>query len=127
MLATNTIGPLKLVQTLVDNVAASAQRRVVFVSSRMGSIALNLSGGHYGYRASKAALNAIGRSLAIDLFRRGITLALVHPGSVRTAGGNPLAPLTAAQSVQAMRATIAQLGNHETGVFCTYNGQSLPW
>ena len=127
MLATNTVGPLKLVQTLVDNVAASAQRRIVFVSSRMGSIALNLSGGHYGYRASKAALNAIGRSLAIDLFRRGITLALVHPGSVRTAGGNPLAPLTAAQSVRAMRATIAQLGNHETGVFCTYNGQSLPW
>ena len=127
MLATNTVGPLKLVQTLVDNVAASAQRRIVFVGSRMGSITLNLSGGHYGYRASKAALNAIGRSLAIDLFRRGITLAIVHPGSVRTDGGNPQAPLSATQSVQAMRATIAQLGNHETGVFCTYNGQPLPW
>jgi len=127
MLATNTVGPLKLVQTLVGNVAASEQRRIVFVSSRMGSIALNLSGGHYGYRASKAALNAIGRSLAIDLFRRGITLAMVHPGSVSTAGGNRHAPLTATQSVQAMRATIAQLGNHETGVFCSYNGQPLPW
>ncbi|MEO6623476.1 MAG: SDR family oxidoreductase [Burkholderiaceae bacterium] len=127
MLATNTVGPLKLVQTLVDNVAASQQRRIVFVSSRMGSITLNLSGGHYGYRASKAALNAIGRSLAIDLFRRGITLVMLHPGSVMTAGAGPQAPLTATQSVLAMRATLARLGNHETGVFYTYDGHPLPW
>ena len=127
MLMVNTVGPLKLVETLVDNVAASAQRRIVFVSSRMGSIGSNLSGGHYGYRASKAGLNAIGRSLAIDLFKRGITLALLHPGWVNTAGGSQDAPLTAAQSVTAMRAIVERSGNHETGQFTSYSGQLLPW
>ncbi len=125
---TNTLGPLKLVDTLVDNVAASAMRRVVLVSSRMGSITNNLSGGHYGYRASKAGLNAIGRSLAIDLFRRGITVAMLHPGRVNTAGGGGAdAPLDAEHSVRAMRQTIARMGNHETGVFCNYDGQVIPW
>ena len=127
MLMVNTVGPLKLVETLVDNVAASAQRRIVFVSSRMGSIGANLSGGHYGYRASKAGLNAIGRSLAIDLFKRRITLAMLHPGWVNTAGGAHDAPLTAAQSVAAMRSIIERAGNHETGQFTSYCGQPLTW
>jgi len=127
MFAVNTVGPLRLVETFVDNVAGSRERRIVFVTSRMGSIGSNLSGGHYGYRASKAGLNAIGRSLAIDLHRRGITLAMMHPGWVNTAGGGPDAPLTAQESVQAMRSTIARMGNHETGVYCTYHGQPLPW
>ena len=103
-------------------------RRVVLVSSRMGSITNNLSGGHYGYRASKAGLNAIGRSLAIDLFRRGITVAMLHPGRVNTAGGGGAdAPLRPEHSVGAMRQTIARMGNHETGVFCNYDGQVIPW
>jgi len=127
MLAVNTVGPLKLVDTLVDNVAASGQRRIVLVTSRMGSIGANLSGGHYGYRASKAALNAIGRSLAVDLFRRRITLAMVHPGWVNSAGGSPDAPLSCADSVRAMRALVARLGNHETGQFYNYAGDPLPW
>src|SRR5690606_17913778 len=78
MLMVNTVGPLKLAQTFAANVAASGERRIVIVSSRMGSIGLNLSGGHYGYRASKAGLNAIGRSLAIDLSSRGITVVMLH-------------------------------------------------
>ncbi|MGE0314602.1 MAG: SDR family oxidoreductase [Lautropia sp.] len=127
ILATNTVGPLKLVETLAHNVAASRQRRIAIVSSRMGSIGSNLSGGHYGYRASKAGLNAIGRSLAIDLFARGITVALLHPGWVATAGGGPDAPITAAESVAAMRGIVERLGNHETGGFFTWSGQPLPW
>ena len=127
MLQVNTVGPLKLVETLVDNVAASTQRRIAFVSSRMGSIGSNLSGGHYGYRASKAGLNALGRSLALDLFKRGITLSLLHPGWVDTAGGSRSAPLSAAQSVAAMRAVVERSGNHETGQFTSYSGQLLPW
>ena len=127
MFAVNTVGPLKLVESLVDNVAASAFKRIVFVSSRMGSIGANLSGGHYGYRASKAGLNAIGRSLAIDLFQRGITVAMLHPGRVNTAGGGADAPVTVEESVAAMRATVAQFGNHETGHFSSYSGQPLPW
>jgi NAD(P)-dependent dehydrogenase (short-subunit alcohol dehydrogenase family) len=127
MLQVNLVGALRLVETFADNVAASRLRRILFVTSRMGSIASNLSGGHYGYRASKAGLNAVGRSLAIDLFPRGITVAMVHPGWVSTAGGSPDAPLDAARSVAAMRARVASLGNHETGVFLNHEGQPLPW
>lgn len=127
MLMVNTVGPLKLVETLVDNVAAGKQRRIVLVSSRMGSIACNISGGHYGYRASKAGLNAIGRSLALDLFPRGITVAMLHPGWVSTAGGGPDAAMSAEQSVAAMRAYVARLGNHETGQFHSFSGEPLPW
>ena len=127
MLMVNAVGPLKLVETLVDNVAGSAQRRIVFVSSRMGSIGSNLSGGHYGYRASKAGLNAIGRSLAIDLFKRGITVFMLHPGRVNTDGGGADAPVTVGESVAAMRAAVARAGNHETGQFISYTGQPLPW
>lgn len=127
MLMVNTVGPLKLIETLVDNVAAGAQRRIVLVTSRMGSIGANLSGGHYGYRASKAALNAIGRSLALDLFKRGVTLAMVHPGWVNTAGGGANAALSPEQSVAAVRAVVARLGNHETGQFYNYSGELLPW
>ena len=127
ILITNTVGPLKLVETLVDNVAASRQRRIAIVTSRMGSIGSNLSGGHYGYRASKAGLNAIGRSLALDLYHRGITVAMLHPGWVATAGGGPDAPITATESVTAMRGIVARLGNHETGSFFNWSGQLLPW
>ena len=96
ILDTNTLGPLRLVETLLDNVKASEQRKILFVTSRMGSIASNLSGGHYVYRASKAGLNAIARSLAIDLFQHGIIVVMLHPGGVQTSGGNPKSPLTVA-------------------------------
>jgi NAD(P)-dependent dehydrogenase (short-subunit alcohol dehydrogenase family) len=127
MFAVNTAGPLKLVETFVDNLAAGAIRRLVFITSRMGSIASNLSGGHYGYRASKAGLNAIGRSLAVDLFPRGITVVMIHPGWVNTAGGAGDAAVPVDESVAAMRRLIRQLGNHETGQLYSYSGQPLPW
>lgn len=127
MLAVNTIGPLKLVETFRPNLAAGRERRLLIVTSAMGAIGANLSGGHYGYRASKAGLNAIGRSLAIDLFADGITVAMLHPGWVRTAGGSDDAPLTATESVAAMRDFVRRLGNHQTGGFYTYAGQPLPW
>ena len=127
VLAVNTIGPLKLVETFVDNVAASRERRIAFVSSRMGSITLNLSGGHYAYRASKAGLNAIGRSLALELFPRGIIVVLLHPGWVATAGGGAEAAVPVEDSVAGMRGVISRLGNHETGNYMTFAGQLLPW
>lgn len=127
MFEVNTMGPLRLVETLADNVAASSQRRIVAVTSRMGSIGLNLSGGHYGYRASKAGLNALMRSLAIDLFPRGITVTVMHPGWVDTAGGGGGGALPVADAVQAMRGVILRLGNHETGQFLAYDGAPLQW
>lgn len=122
----NTIGPLRLVETFVDNVVASEERRIAVVSSRMGSIGLNLSGGHYGYRASKAGLNAIMRSLAIDLFPRGVTVVLLHPGWVNTAGGAAGAQVPVAESVAGMLKVISRLGNHDTGQFYNFTGQPLP-
>jgi NAD(P)-dependent dehydrogenase (short-subunit alcohol dehydrogenase family) len=125
MLDVNTVGPLRLVETFIDNVAASRERRIAVVSSRMGSIGLNLSGGHYGYRASKAGLNAIMRSLAIDLFPRGVTVVLLHPGWVNTAGGAEGAQVPVEESVAGMLKVIARLGNHETGQFFSFTGQPL--
>lgn len=127
MLEINTIGALRLVDTFVDNVAASSQRRIVAITSRMASISLNLSGGHYGYRASKAGLNAIMHSLAIDLFSRGITVNAIHPGWVTTAGGGGGGAISVAESVDAMRRLVARLGSHETGQFYNYNGELLSW
>ena len=127
MLSVNLVGALKLVETFVDNVAASQLRRIVLVTSRMGSIESNLSGGHYGYRASKAGLNAVGRSLAIDLYPRGVAVTMIHPGWVSTQGGSPQAPMDADQSVASMRDVVARMGNHETGSFVSYDGRSLPW
>jgi NAD(P)-dependent dehydrogenase (short-subunit alcohol dehydrogenase family) len=125
MIDVNTIGPLRLVETFVDNVAASQERRIAVVSSRMGSISLNLSGGHYGYRASKAGLNAMMRSLAIDLFPRGVTVVLLHPGWVNTAGGAAGARVPVEESVAGMLKIIARLGNHETGQLFSFTGQPL--
>lgn len=127
ILDVNTLGPLRLVDFLVDNVAASTHRKIVLITSRMGSIGSNLSGEWYAYRASKAGLNAIGRSLAIDLFKRGILVTLLHPGGVKTRGSGPRAALEIADSIAAMRKLIARLGSHETGQFYTWEGMPLPW
>ena len=127
MLEVNTMGPLRLVETFADNVAASRQRRIAAITSRMGSITLNVSGGHYGYRASKAGLNAILHSLAIDLFPRGITVVAIHPGWVDTAGGGGGAAVAVSESVASMRGIIAHLGNHETGQMFDYRGMPLAW
>ncbi len=123
----NAIGPLRLIEALVDNIAAGKSPRIAAITSRMGCIGLNLSGGHYGYRASKAGLNAITRSLAIDLFARGITVVSIHPGWVDTAGGGGIAALPVSESVAKMRDLIRRLGNHETGQIFNYDGTPLEW
>lgn len=127
LLDINLLGPLRLVETFADNVAASEVRKIVMITSRMGSIASNISGGHYVYRASKAGLNAMSRSLAIDLFKRGIIVTMLHPGGVKTSGGGPRAALTVADSVKGMRAVIDRLGAHQTGSYYDYAGMPLPW
>ena len=127
MYQVNTVGALKLVETFLPNLVASTERKIAFVSSRMGSIGSNLSGGAYGYRASKAALNAIARSLSIDLYGQGIIVAVFHPGRVKTEGGGAGAPIEPADSIAGMRRILRDLGNHETGQFYTYTGMPLPW
>ncbi|MCJ1394797.1 hypothetical protein MMC18_007677 [Xylographa bjoerkii] len=82
--STNAFGPLLLTQALLPNLLASKSPRIYNVSSRVGSIADNSSGGAYAYRSSKAALNAISKSMAVDLKDKGVIVLLLHPGIVKT-------------------------------------------
>ena len=124
----NTFGPMKMAEAFVTHVAQSEQKKIVSVTSIMGSIARNTIGGMYAYRASKAALNAVMHSLAIDLGRKHQIIAIpIHPGWVRTDMGGPRADIDAATSVSGMRSVIAGLDLAKGGRYWMYNGEELPW
>lgn len=121
----NAMGPLRVAQALSGHLADDA--KIGIITSRMGSVADNGSGGRYGYRASKSAVNAIGKSLAVDLEPRGIAVFLLHPGFVATdmvGGTGEVSPEHAAgQLVERLDSlTLAQ-----TGTFWHANGSQLPW
>lgn len=124
----NVTGPMKVIEAFVEHVARSAGRKVVALSSIVGSIASNTSGGLYAYRASKAALNAFMKSLAIDLGRsRGLVVAMLHPGWVRTDMGGPRADIDAPESVAGLIKVIEGLDAAKAGRFWRYDGSELPW
>jgi NAD(P)-dependent dehydrogenase (short-subunit alcohol dehydrogenase family) len=123
----NVFAPMATVEALADNVAASARRQIVMMSSRMGSIGENAAGGEVVYRSSKAALNAVTRSLSIDLSARGITAIAVHPGWVQTDMGGPKATLTPAQSVAGLAQVVLGLSPDKTGRFFNYDGTEIAW
>ena len=127
VLDTNVIGPMRVVECLLENIVAGAGKMIATVSSRMGSIGANEAGGSYAYRSSKAAVNAVVKSLALDLRGRGITCIAFHPGWVRTDMGGPGAPVSAGESVAGMRRVIAGAGPADTGGFFGYDGERLPW
>ncbi|MDZ3822074.1 MAG: SDR family oxidoreductase [Pseudoxanthomonas sp.] len=121
----NALAPLRVVQALAGNLGPGG--RIGIITSRMGSMADNGSGGYYGYRASKAAVNAIGRSLAMDLRDRGIAVFLLHPGFVATdmvGGRGDIAP---AQAAANLVARLDGLGPEQTGSFWHADGTPLPW
>lgn len=124
----NAIAPMKMAEAFVEHVARSEQKKIVNVTSIIGSIAKNQIGGLYAYRASKAALNAITRSLAIDLARtHGIVATVLHPGWARTDMGGPRADIDATTSVTGMRRVIAGLDREKAGRYWMYDGSELPW
>lgn len=123
----NVYAPMKLAETLVENVAASEQKKIVTLSSMLGSMGLNTIGGLYAYRASKAAVNAMMKSMAIDLAKRGIVAAPVHPGWARTDMGGPNADIDPVTSVSGVREVIAGLEAERAGRFWAYDGSELPW
>ena len=127
VLDVNTLGPMRVVEAFLDSVAKGSDRKIVTLTSAMGSIADNGSGGSYAYRSSKAAVNIVMKSLSIDLAPRGITCVVVHPGWVRTAMGGPDGKLTPTQSVTALRRLIAGLKPEDTGRFFNYDGKTYPW
>ena len=122
----NTYAPLKLALTLGRGLKSGGIFGIL--TSRMGSITDNDSGSYYGYRLSKAAGNAVGKSLAMDLKDRGITVLLLHPGYVKTemTGNNGLIDTT--QSADGLYQMVATHGKiEETGTFWHSNGEQLPW
>jgi NAD(P)-dependent dehydrogenase (short-subunit alcohol dehydrogenase family) len=124
LLEVNLIGPMKLAESFVEHVARSELKVMAFVSSRMGSISLNLTGGSYAYRSSKAGLNAVVKSLAVDLAPRQICCLSLHPGWAKT---EPGARVEVEESVTGMRGVIFRASRHHTGSFVSYNDQPLPW
>jgi NAD(P)-dependent dehydrogenase (short-subunit alcohol dehydrogenase family) len=123
--ATNCIGPTLLAKALKPNMVAGG--KMVAITSKMGSIADNDSGGAIAYRSSKAALNAAWRSLSIDWRGDDVTLAMLHPGWVQTDMGGAGAAIAPPTSVTDMRKTIAGLTPNQSGSFLNYDGQELPW
>ena len=121
----NALGPLRVAQSLQERLPRGA--KVGIVTSRMGSMADNGSGGYYGYRASKAAVNAIGRSLALDLQPRGVAVFLLHPGFVATDMVGGSGDVSPAQAAAQLVARLDELGMEQTGTFWHANGSALPW
>jgi NAD(P)-dependent dehydrogenase (short-subunit alcohol dehydrogenase family) len=127
VLDVNTMGPLRVTEAFVDNVARSERKLVVTITSGMGSLADNTSGGSIAYRSSKAAVNMVMRSAAVDLARRGISCVLVNPGWVRTDMGGAGATLSPQESVAALRRLIETFGPAQSGKFFNYDGREYPW
>ena len=122
----NAIGPLRLTQALLPNLHPGS--KVIIMTSRMGSIEDNTSGGSYGYRMSKVALSMAGKSLSIDLKPQGIAVAILHPGLVKTRmTGFTDSGITPEQSVTGLLARIDELTIENTGTFWHSNGEVLPW
>ncbi|MFO1417557.1 MAG: SDR family oxidoreductase [Methylotetracoccus sp.] len=123
----NTQGPVLMTEAFLPHLLAGQRRLSVAISSLMGSIADNRSGGALLYRSSKAALNAVMHSLAIDLRQRGIGVLILHPGWVQTDMGGPRAPTTVVDSVSGMRRVIDGFSLGDSGQFADFRGQVLPW
>lgn len=121
----NAYAPLLLCEALLPNLISGS--KIANITSRMGSIGDNDSGGRYGYRASKAAFNAFGRSLALDLKGRGIAVAQLHPGFVKTRMVNFGGMITTEESVAGLTERIDALNLENTGSFWHCNGEELPW
>jgi NAD(P)-dependent dehydrogenase (short-subunit alcohol dehydrogenase family) len=123
----NAIAPLKLTEAFLPHLLAGQNKLVVFLTSKMGSIADNSSGGAYIYRSSKAALNAAVKSLSIDLAPRGVTTLLLHPGWVQTDMGGPNALVSPEDSIAGMRRIIEAVEPGQKLKFLDYTGAPVPW
>jgi NAD(P)-dependent dehydrogenase (short-subunit alcohol dehydrogenase family) len=121
----NALGQLLLAEAVLPNLRDGG--RLAFITSRMGSIADNTSGGSYAYRMSKAALNMAARSLAIDLAKRGIAVSVIHPGFVRTDMTHGQGLIDADVSARGIIARVAASSLDNSGSFWHQNGDPLPW
>ncbi len=121
----NSLGPLRVTAALLGSLREGS--KVAIVTSRMGSIEDNTSGGRYGYRMSKAAVNMAGRSLAHDLRDRGVAVAILHPGFVRTDMTGQQGLVDPPESASGLIERIDELTLDTSGGFWHANGERLPW
>lgn len=124
---TNVMGPMMIAEALADHVARGERKTIVALTSMMGSISENQSGGSYIYRSSKAALNMVMKGLSLTLKPRKITVVMLHPGWVRTDMGGASAHLGVEESVTAMRRVISGLKPADNGRFFNYDGREISW
>lgn len=121
----NSVAPLEVTRALLPLLKASANPRAAHITSKMGSIADNKSGGHHAYRASKAALNAINKSLSLD--HPWLPMVVIHPGWVRTDMGGEGAPVAPEDSAAGIWRIVEGLTREDSGAFFDYQGNALPW
>lgn len=125
--ATNALGPLRVAHALLPLVRRGTAKKLVHITSGMGSIADNQSGGSYGYRMSKAALNMMSKSLAVDLRGEGILSIVINPGWVKTDLGGASAPTAVEDSVRGILARIDEATLETSGSFLNWKGGTYPW
>lgn len=127
VLRVNAIAPMLLTQLIIDSLRQGKDKKLVYVTSKMGSIDDNKGGGNYIYRSSKTALNSVVKSLSVDLASEGFSVAVVHPGWVRTDMGGPNGLIDVQTSVSGMMGVIDGLGPENSGEFFNYDGSLIPW
>jgi NAD(P)-dependent dehydrogenase (short-subunit alcohol dehydrogenase family) len=123
----NSIAPFLVTRALESNLANASSSVVGMISSKMGSMGDNQSGGNYSYRSSKAALNAVSVSLANDLSDLDISVVALHPGWVQTDMGGPNGLIDVETSATGLKAILDKAGKAENGKFYDYSGKQLPW
>jgi NAD(P)-dependent dehydrogenase (short-subunit alcohol dehydrogenase family) len=123
----NAVGPVRVTQAILDNVRAGSRRTIVGMSSGLGSLSRNDSGGWVAYRISKAALNMYVRTLAVELAREGFTCMLLDPGWVRTDMGGPNGPTSPEDAARMVVNRIERLTPSDTGRFLDRRGRDVPW
>ena len=125
-LSTNVLGPARVAETFADNLIASKQKKLITISSRMGSIAATSALNSIVYRSSKAAVNMVTKILANDLRPQGIIITSFHPGWMRTDMGGSIAPTLPHDSAKCIRQIIAKVGPSDNGGFLNYDGETIP-
>ena len=126
-LKVNAIAPLILTQLIIENLRKGSVKKLIYITSKMGSIDDNKGGGSYVYRSSKTALNAVVKSISVDLTNEGMRVALLHPGWVRTDMGGPNGLIDTKTSVSGMIKVIDGLKDSNSGSFFNYDGTNIPW
>lgn len=123
----NTMAPMKIAESFVSHLERGQGKLIATVSSKMGSLDDNTSGGCYLYRSSKSAVNMVMKSLSLDLASRGIRAVVLHPGWVQTDMGGPNALIGAEESVRGMRRVLERATSKDSGRFLSYDGSEVPW